>query len=606
MYEPTVWVNDKSPDIDEDNLNKIEQGIKDAHDMAEKNAENIAAMAGNQMPEEYLKAAVDEYVNNNSAGFATQVSMEELESQLTDQIESVTSSLNSEIGNVTIDQNVDFWELGAIDATSGNNTDNSNRKRTPFYPMGNLKEVYSVGDTFFLVYFYDENQSLINKITEYTQRLDLTSYNATFIRIVIKNASDLTNANNDLFVRCFTDLSFSINGKSADAKEVGELIRNGGKVYKNLKELSPFSNGGIVAESGANYIDESDPNYALKRFRTSYIANGLDGIVITSNSSTFGVRAYYYDNNYSYIGCEETMIYNSRLVIPIEKAQNIRIVLYNDSTDLTIDEFLQHYTFAYYIDTDFNVTQPILLRVASYNVGHFADGKAYNPTYAEEELQDFRNVLAELKADVLLISENDLYFDSGNTMEIYNVLYRLFGYYNTHTKYEYNCNAICADYELKNVGAKAFTTKQQYRYFYYADIVINGKFIHLVVTQLDFYDVDKRKAQIEELIAHANQYEYCIIGGDMNPSVSVNGAYPDGYVGNEQYSIDYGMWLDAGYNIANGDYFGVMNTLKEKENDVAFPWDNIITSSNIQIKGVEVVKSEMSDHYPIVADLIIS
>ncbi len=86
MYEPTMWVDDKSPDVNEDNLNKIEQGIKAAHDMAEHNAANIAAMAGNQMPEEYLKAAVDEYVNNNSAGFATQAGMAELDSKLSSEI----------------------------------------------------------------------------------------------------------------------------------------------------------------------------------------------------------------------------------------------------------------------------------------------------------------------------------------------------------------------------------------------------------------------------------------------------------------------------------------------------------------------------------------
>lgn len=101
MYEPTMWVDDKSPDVNEDNMNKIEQGIKAAHDMAEHNAENIAKMAGNQMPEEYLKKAVDNYVKDNSGGFATQVGMAELESQLSGQIESAASSLNSEIADLS-------------------------------------------------------------------------------------------------------------------------------------------------------------------------------------------------------------------------------------------------------------------------------------------------------------------------------------------------------------------------------------------------------------------------------------------------------------------------------------------------------------------------
>ena len=31
-YVPTVWANDKAPAINADNLNHMEQGIKDAHD----------------------------------------------------------------------------------------------------------------------------------------------------------------------------------------------------------------------------------------------------------------------------------------------------------------------------------------------------------------------------------------------------------------------------------------------------------------------------------------------------------------------------------------------------------------------------------------------
>lgn len=30
-YEKTIWVNDNEPSINEDNLNKIEEGIYDAH-----------------------------------------------------------------------------------------------------------------------------------------------------------------------------------------------------------------------------------------------------------------------------------------------------------------------------------------------------------------------------------------------------------------------------------------------------------------------------------------------------------------------------------------------------------------------------------------------
>lgn len=126
MYEPTMWVDDKSPDVNEDNLNKIEQGIKAAHDMAEHNAENIAKMAGNQMPEEYLKKAVDNYVKDNSGGFATQAGMAELESQLSGQIEENANQLSSEIAN-KIKSTKNVYDLkngmtlgGAVEWNTGN------------------------------------------------------------------------------------------------------------------------------------------------------------------------------------------------------------------------------------------------------------------------------------------------------------------------------------------------------------------------------------------------------------------------------------------------------------------------------------------------------
>lgn len=40
-YEKTIWHNDKLPAMNETNLNKIENGIKEAHDKIEENAEKI-------------------------------------------------------------------------------------------------------------------------------------------------------------------------------------------------------------------------------------------------------------------------------------------------------------------------------------------------------------------------------------------------------------------------------------------------------------------------------------------------------------------------------------------------------------------------------------
>lgn len=46
-YTPTQWVNDSSPDITEDNLNNIEQGIVNAQDTANTNVDDIATNTAN-------------------------------------------------------------------------------------------------------------------------------------------------------------------------------------------------------------------------------------------------------------------------------------------------------------------------------------------------------------------------------------------------------------------------------------------------------------------------------------------------------------------------------------------------------------------------------
>lgn len=69
--------------------NNAKSGLKatNPQDAIDEVSGKVDQIAGNQIPEEYLAAAVDEYVNNNSAGFATQSNLEETKSQLSSEIE---------------------------------------------------------------------------------------------------------------------------------------------------------------------------------------------------------------------------------------------------------------------------------------------------------------------------------------------------------------------------------------------------------------------------------------------------------------------------------------------------------------------------------------
>ena len=88
-YTKTVWNENAAPGISGAKLNKIEQGIYDAH-------ENIQSIVNLQLPQEYLEAAIDSYVEENAAGLATKADAEDLDAK----IDEVSGRLSSEIGNL--------------------------------------------------------------------------------------------------------------------------------------------------------------------------------------------------------------------------------------------------------------------------------------------------------------------------------------------------------------------------------------------------------------------------------------------------------------------------------------------------------------------------
>lgn len=94
-YNPVNWVNGETP-INDINLNNMDQGIADAHSMLAEHESQINDFVNQQLPEEYVKEAVDTYVENNSAGFATAADLAEAKSQL-DSVNSEVDKLSGEI-----------------------------------------------------------------------------------------------------------------------------------------------------------------------------------------------------------------------------------------------------------------------------------------------------------------------------------------------------------------------------------------------------------------------------------------------------------------------------------------------------------------------------
>lgn len=94
-YNPVNWVNGETP-INDTNLNNMDKGIADAHEILADHDNKIDNFANQQIPEEYVMSAVDNYIAENEAGLALKTETEALDVK----IDEVNSQLSSEIANV--------------------------------------------------------------------------------------------------------------------------------------------------------------------------------------------------------------------------------------------------------------------------------------------------------------------------------------------------------------------------------------------------------------------------------------------------------------------------------------------------------------------------
>lgn len=100
-YNPVNWANGEEggTPMSASNLNRMDKGIADAHEILAEHDEKIDDFANQQLPEEYVKSAVDTYIEENEAGLALKEEVEALDAK----IDAEVSSLSSEIVEVKND-----------------------------------------------------------------------------------------------------------------------------------------------------------------------------------------------------------------------------------------------------------------------------------------------------------------------------------------------------------------------------------------------------------------------------------------------------------------------------------------------------------------------
>lgn len=234
-----------------------------------------------------------------------------------------------------------------------------------------------------------------------------------------------------------------------------------------------------------------------------------------------------------------------------------------------------------------------VLTIGTWNIGHFSRGAVDHSTIKssnfEKELSQFRTFLKDsLAVDVLCVNEfSEIFYRDSLKKHIWSET-SLFGGYKEHRVFKQNrfvCNAIFGKIELNDAGMRPFLYSDSVKairnnidWFYYtwANITIRGKEVKLICTHLINRADHLCQDQIKQLIKAFDQYERVIICGDMN-------------------TVNFSLFVEAGYTLAND---GTLVTFPLRSD----PLDNIMVKG-LNISGVRVLKTTLSDHYPLVCQV---
>jgi endonuclease/exonuclease/phosphatase family metal-dependent hydrolase len=237
--------------------------------------------------------------------------------------------------------------------------------------------------------------------------------------------------------------------------------------------------------------------------------------------------------------------------------------------------------------------------VASWNIGHFALGKAGDTTLSHSVLdfykQTYKAYFNDLNADILaLVEYNPLMVNATDRLPAVNASEAILSnYHNAQVgpKHDYNCNAIFSNgFEVLSTDTIMFSKMVQTRYYLVSTMRINGDIVKVVSTHLDWNQGENgapyRAVQIQELIEAFKNDKYVIMCADWN-------------VGKTD---EYDAFIKAGYDMANHGYLGDILTYPAGSNPRSY-LDNIITKG-FAISNVKVINNAMlSDHCLIKADL---
>ena len=316
-----------------DEFNGLDAEVKETinEEIAEIN-NRVDQIANDQIPEEYVRAAVVEYVNSNESELATKVELEESAGQLSSEIEEIESTFYH-------DNNYDFFGLisfkvgGTYNVTNGNQTSNSARCRIGRLPrtvhkMFELNDAnyqmcllgYSDTELPFDETYIGENTGWIGDCKKVIVPEDYTYVAIAFKRVddADMTADDETAIKSALksFSSCVDVFNDAINENAKSIEDVGEkfsalldTLPNTIKVdWKKLSsETYPLGwRAGYYGESDGSLNTSNHYLRTLVRLSTNNLLTENTKFLLFTPPSGYGARVFRFllsDSTYlGYVG----------------------------------------------------------------------------------------------------------------------------------------------------------------------------------------------------------------------------------------------------------------------------------------------------------------
>lgn len=569
-YSKTSWVNGTTPAISADNLNKIEQGIKDI-DVNTSNAfDNNKVMSATWEQGGYSN--IINYSNPQPSVSTKRIRTE------------ISLTINKSIKIVDKSGNFQYTYALFVGSTriggTASWTDTTNEFSFDYSNNAMLR-----------LCFRDKNETnIVPSDAEYS---DIYIY-----------------IDDDVFT--FSDIA---NGFSQVEQKIKEINKSLEVVQENFSFVD-YSTSKTWYQGGYKNIynySTPEPTAATNRVRSEFSLSSYGNYICIRRFKTgFDYTYAIFDENGTRISgasawkSDDTVIETSDPVtvrIAIRKSTDSSIVVQevaNSGIAVTSSNKYENQV-ANFNKSDSN---PVLntLKLCTFNVGLWGYGtqSGMNDDLVPEKLKNWRSFLGKNDIDFLAIQEFDSKLDKSDTLDALTYLLNN-NFKSFVAQYPQQLRIFSKMLSMKNtttgnLGEDDPSTQRGYVKTY---ISFNGIDIALYNVHL-YYGNDAasatiRATQIAELITLMDDDPYVIVFGDFNTN---------------QGTEEFEPFTEAGYILTNGSWFGFDYTYNwdqqypsETGNEVL---DNIIVSSNIKVVNMEVPNTYndlTSDHLPVITSI---